>query len=125
MNVAMPLEKLNISATVSAWRRFTAFYVYNSVLRRIFPIIAHQIDKYPNLKIRITKSRWGSYSSRTNTVMINSELIKYPIECIEYVIMHELCHIKFMDHSSNFYALLAEVMPDHQAREKQIKDFRK
>lgn len=126
MNVRNPIERIDIEATVLSWRRFTAFYVYQTILRRIFPRIAKHIDNnYPNLKIRISKTRWGSYSPRTNSIMINADLIKMPTECIEYVIMHELCHIKYLDHSENFYSLLGEVMPDYREREKLIKQLSK
>lgn len=125
MNLRNP-ERVDIEATVLSWRRFTAFYVYQTILRRIFPRIARHIDNnYPNLKIRISKTRWGSYSPRTNSIMINADLIKLPIKCIEYVIMHELCHIKHLDHSENFYSLLGEVMPDYRDREKLIKKLTK
>lgn len=123
MEVAIEIQKLDIQATVISWRRFTAKYIYEIILKRIYQNFSNIIDTCPKLKIRTTKSRWGSYSIRTNSIMINSELIKYPIECIEYVIAHELCHVKYLDHSKNFYKLLEEKLPDYKKRENILKNF--
>lgn len=65
----------------------------------------------PILKIRKMKKRWGSLS-KSGTLTLNSEIIKAPKECIEYVITHELCHTEFHNHSAKFYYLLKQVMPD-------------
>ncbi|MBZ0179750.1 MAG: M48 family metallopeptidase [Melioribacteraceae bacterium] len=65
----------------------------------------------PILKIRKMKKRWGSLS-KSGTLILNTELIKAPKECIEYVITHELCHTVHHNHSAKFYNLLKQVMPD-------------
>ena len=57
------------------------------------------------------KTRWGSLSKR-ETLTLNIDLIRAPKECIEYVIIHELCHLKFHDHSTEFYHLLEKIMPN-------------
>ncbi len=123
MDISIPYIKLDVLKTVSSWRKFTAKYICTACLKKVYQLFETKIDIYPNLKIRTTTSRWGSYSPKTNSIMINSELIKYPINCIEFVIAHELCHIKHLDHGKNFYKLLSEVMPDYQYREKILKSF--
>ncbi len=65
----------------------------------------------PKLSIKHMKMRWGSLSSN-GTVTLNRDLIKAPVECIDYVVMHELCHLKYNDHSPDFYKLLDSVIPD-------------
>lgn len=124
LKVHIPLEKLDVKSTIRSWRKFSAFYICNSILKRLYPLIADYVNTYPNLKIRTTTSRWGSYSKHTNSVMINSELVKYPVECVEFVIMHELCHLKYLNHSSDFYNLFYQVMPDYKEREKILKKFK-
>jgi predicted metal-dependent hydrolase len=57
------------------------------------------------------KKRWGSLSDK-GTVTLNTNLIKAPKECIDYVVTHELCHLKYHDHSSEFYKLLDSVIPE-------------
>ncbi|RNA65774.1 M48 family peptidase [Prosthecochloris sp. ZM_2] len=65
----------------------------------------------PTLLIRRMRSRWGSLSEN-GTVTLNTDLIRAPKECIDYVVTHELCHLKYPDHGSGFYKLLDSVLPD-------------
>ena len=71
----------------------------------------------PTLKVRKMRRRWGSCSSR-GVVTLNPALVKMPIECIDYVLCHELCHLAVFNHGREFYQLLASVLPDWQQREK-------
>ena len=64
------------------------------------------------------KSRWGSCIPSNNKVIFNLKLIKTPICCIEYVVLHELSHFKYQDHSKNFYNFVTIFMPDWKARKK-------
>lgn len=69
----------------------------------------------PGLTIRKMKARWGSCSS-SREICLNTLLIQRPIEAIDYVITHELCHLKHFAHNKSFYRLMARVMPDWRAR---------
>lgn len=69
----------------------------------------------PTLHIRPMARRWGACSP-CGDLTLNVDLIRAPRACIEYVIMHELCHLRHPDHSTQFYALLSNVMPDWKAR---------
>ncbi len=69
----------------------------------------------PQLQIRKMRKRWGSCSSR-GFIYLNPDLIKAPSHCIEYVITHELCHLKHPNHSKGFYQMLRKVMPDWERR---------
>jgi len=70
---------------------------------------------FPEVKLRRMPARWGSYS-RPGTILLNPELVKAPLYCIEYVIMHELCHLKHPNHGRGFYRLLTRCMPDWERR---------
>ena len=74
---------------------------------------------YPRLQIRRMKTRWGSLS-HSGTLTLNVNLIRAPRECIDYVITHELCHLKYHDHSPDFYKLLEKVMPDWERRKHKL-----
>ncbi|MGI6073772.1 MAG: M48 family metallopeptidase [Fermentimonas sp.] len=77
----------------------------------------------PNkVTLKDMKSKWGSCSSKRN-ISINMQLIKFPIDCLEYVIAHELCHLLQMNHSSSFYALLNEFMPDWSEKKQKLKSL--
>ncbi len=64
----------------------------------------------PKLSIKQMQKRWGSLSSR-GTVTLNTNLVKASKECIDYVVTHELCHLKHNNHSPEFYELLNSVIP--------------
>ena len=69
----------------------------------------HGLSK-PELSIKRMRKRWGSLSDK-GTVTLNTELIRAPKECIDYVVTHELCHMIYHDHSPEFYKLLDSVTP--------------
>ncbi|MDD2310529.1 MAG: SprT family zinc-dependent metalloprotease [Desulfuromonadaceae bacterium] len=73
----------------------------------------------PRLQIRRMQKRWGSLSS-SGTLTLNTDLVRAPKECIDYVITHELCHLQCHDHSSHFYRLLEKVMPDWEKRKHKL-----
>lgn len=63
--------------------------------------------------VRQLSNRWGSMTKKGNLVL-NRQLIKAPLECIDYVIIHELCHLHYRDHNRDFYDFLEKTMPDWQ-----------
>ena len=73
-----------------------------------------------SVKITAAKSRFGSCSGK-NGICFSLYLMQYPEEAIDYVVVHELAHIRHHDHSSAFYAEVAKVMPDYRARMKLLK----
>ena len=73
-----------------------------------------------SVKITAAKSRFGSCSGK-NGICFSLYLMQYPEEAIDYVVVHELAHIRHHDHSPAFYAEVAKVMPDYRARMKLLK----
>lgn len=72
----------------------------------------------PRIQIRKMKSRWGSLSAM-GILTLKPDLIRAPRDCIDYVVIHELCHLKYQNHSKEFYRLLDQVMPDwHKQKNK-------
>ena len=67
---------------------------------------------YPN-KVTVKKmtASWGRCSS-TGNISINSNIVYYPPECLDYVVIHELCHLRYMDHSTAFWELVGRYCPD-------------
>ena len=74
--------------------------------------------KIPKIEIRRMKTRWGSCIPACNKVIFNLNLIKTPMCCIEYVVLHELSHFKHQNHSKNFYNFITIFMPDWKERKK-------
>ena len=73
----------------------------------------------PKLIVRRIKTRWGS-CSKHGTILLNTELAKAPVDCIDYVITHELCHLKIHEHTPAFYRLLSRCMPDWERRKTKL-----
>lgn len=81
----------------------------------------HYGFKYNRVTLRNQKSRWGSCTSSGN-LNFNWRLIMAPIEVIDYVIVHELCHLKQMNHSKNFWSLVGEVVPKYKVYRKWLRE---
>lgn len=87
---------------------------FTSVSRERLEALLHKaswVDSSPSIKLMTMKKQWGSCSIKGNLIL-NPHLIKAPKECIDYVILHELCHIAEHNHSENFWRLLTQVMPN-------------
>ena len=70
----------------------------------------------PEIRIRSMKTRWGSCNPSAKRITLNRNLIHYPIDFIEYVILHELAHFVVPNHSADFYAVVSHMMPDYKRR---------
>ncbi len=81
--------------------------------------INHIKCDYPTLKIKFMKSRWGSMSSK-GIISLNAKLIYYKTDIIDYVIMHELCHIKHQNHGRKFYKLFETIVPNWKDYKKEL-----
>ncbi len=81
----------------------------------------NQFYKYEisRVVIRNQKSRWGSCSGKKN-LNFNYKLVFLPLPLADYVIVHELCHLKEMNHGKNFWALVAQQIPDYKERRKAL-----
>lgn len=104
-----------IKKLVTAWYRIQAEKHFNQSLKRCFPLFKRLQISIPEIRIKQMSKRWGSCTS-SGTVYLNPDLIKAPRQCIDYVMVHELCHLKIRDHSKQYYRLLKKVMPDWEKR---------
>lgn len=79
-------------------------------------------DLKPNrVRVKQIKYAWGSCSSSKN-ITINQKLICYSKLAIRYVILHELCHLKYMNHSKDFWNLVATYMPNYKEAKKELRN---
>lgn len=100
------------------WLNGKTILHYNDSLERMYELIkSYKIPK-PEIKIREMKARWGSCHRKDRILLLNSELIKAPKHCIDYVVLHELIHFDFKNHDTNFYTFLTSLMPDWEKRKK-------
>lgn len=92
----------------------------NLVLERLEYYRQFYTFSFKNISVRDQKSRWGSCSSRGN-LNFNYRLSLLPPELADYIIVHELCHLKEMNHSRNFWQLVAKAVPNYKQLKKELK----
>lgn len=117
--VPEPEEPLLVRTALDAWYRVHAKAIFRDRLDRYLKSTPSLGGLAPGLRIRRMTKRWGS-CSRNRTITLSPELIKTPLHCIEYVIMHELCHLRVHDHSPAFFRLLNRCMPDWEERKARL-----
>jgi hypothetical protein len=105
------------------WYREQAKDIFEKILFQCLDLFKQYGIPKPELKIMRMKSRWGSCNTRKKIVILNTELARAPAECIEYVAVHELCHLKHNGHGRAFYSLLEEVMPDWKQRKIMLREY--
>ncbi|TCL62522.1 SprT family zinc-dependent metalloprotease [Rhizobium sp. BK251] len=85
-------------------------------LLRVFP----EIGDEPRLTVRKLTKRWGSMSNDGTHMLLNTRLIEAPSDCIDYVIIHELCHVQESNHGPAFFELLEQKLPDWERRKSRL-----
>lgn len=84
---------------------------------------ARVLGKEPKrIAVRTQKRVWGNCDFRAQTIRLNWQIILAPIEVIDYVVVHELCHLFFPNHSKRFWKKVEEVLPDFKQRKAWLKD---
>lgn len=101
----------------------------NALKQKAKDILPKRVEYYSNImklypktvKINLAKTRFGSCSSQ-NSINLSAFLMLYPMEAIDYVVVHELAHIKYKNHQKEFYNLVESYMPDYKKRILLLKD---
>lgn len=106
---------------VKTWFREKAIEKVAESLERVYPLVEKYDIIKPTWEVRLMKARWGSCQKEKEHIILNSELIKAPKYCIDYVVLHELIHLKYKNHDRQFYSFLTSLMPDWKFR-KEILD---
>lgn len=100
-----------IEKTLQEWYKAKAREVFEALLAEVIVKTTRFQGKRLYLHVKAMPTRWGSCSP-SGRITLNTELIKAPKACIEYVIIHELCHLIYPNHNKRFYRLLSTLMPD-------------
>lgn len=96
---------------VAQWKKVVQSFV-PALIEKWEPIMGVKAGK---LAYRNMSSRWGSCQPSTGRICINVRLALYPPECLEYVVVHELCHLKVPGHGADFKALMDAYLPNWRA----------
>ena len=99
---------------LNAWYRVRAKEVFSNRIEAVLSQ-ALWVTEMPKLKLLNMKTQWGNCSPSGN-LTLNPYLVKAPTRCIDYVILHELCHLVEHNHSKQFYELMSQTMPDWEGR---------
>ena len=96
----------------------------NAVFAERFEIMKNRFDykKMPALSVRDMKKRWGSFVSKEK-IVLHPKLIHVSKDCIDYVIVHELCHMRFKNHDKKFFTFLEEKYPKWEKTKEKLELF--
>ncbi len=109
----------HVRDTVRNWYRNRAQEVIARRAAACLPLIrAHGIE-LPTIQLRPMSRRWGSCTA-AGRVLLNTYLVLAPTDCVDYVLVHELCHLRHRRHDEAFYQLLSTVMPDWPRRRQRL-----
>lgn len=123
------IEKVKMSnEQEKSMPKFTAEEIHN-LADKALKIIPKRVEyyakimsvSYGRITIRNQVSRWGSCSQKGN-LNFNCLLVLCPVDVLDYVIVHELCHLKEMNHSKNFWSLLEHFYPEYEQSKKWLKE---
>lgn len=117
-----PDDPLAIRRLLYKGYKTEASMVFPEILVKALKTHENKMFKPTGLVIRSMKSRWGS-CSRKGIITLSTELIKLSDIYIEYVIIHELCHLKHHNHGKEFYLLLSELFPDWKKIRKDLRGY--
>jgi predicted metal-dependent hydrolase len=120
--ISQPDNPIAVNQALETWYLIRARLKFQERLKICLQNSAFLNCPSPILRIRRLTKRWGSLTAKGNLIL-NRDLIRASLSGIDYVITHELCHLKVLNHSPEFYTLLASVMPDWQARKEKMERF--
>jgi len=108
---------------VDAWYRDRAVEIFRERANECLRLLQTEVFLLPRIVIRTMRSRWGSYSYRTRRITLNLNLVRVPQTCLDYVIIHELCHIKVRHHGPGFWKLVGRYVPDYAHQRTLLKAY--
>ena len=114
------IDNAKIEKKLLEWKVEKLKVILDEYLEKYTKLLNTNINYYQIKKI---SSAWGIYHKKENYITFNFDLIEKDIKCIEYVVLHELCHIFYMNHQKDFWTLVEKYMPDYKIRRKNLKSF--
>lgn len=101
--------------------------LYRTEVLRALPGIVERMEARIGVhaarwSVRVMKTRWGSCTPKTGAIRINARLAAYPLECLEFVVVHELVHLLEPSHNARFHALLDEFCPGNRHPAKLLRE---
>lgn len=113
-------DESRAAGVLANWYRRQAQEVFSQRLLACRESMAHFSLPEPALRLRRMRRRWGSCSS-SGDITLNLDLVRYPLHLIDYVIVHELCHLREFHHGPAFYRMMDAALPDWQERRSELR----
>lgn len=110
---------------MAGWLKKYQMMLFKEVVDEKYVLFQKYHVPYPKLRVRYMTSRWGSCQPGRGIITLNSQLIEAPRNCIEYVVLHELAHCIYPNHSRQFWDFVAMMMPDWKERKKELDNLTK
>ena len=98
-------------ALIEEWYREQLKEAVPPLLARWQPLLGVRVERF---FVQRMKTKWGSCNYKARTIRLNTELAKKPVECLEYIVVHELVHLLEPTHNAHFVALMDRFMPQWQ-----------
>lgn len=109
--------------TFESYKRKTLMNVLNEICNRIYPTFKSYGVDFPEIRIRKMVSRWGSCMPTKKVVTFNTVLFFVPIDCVEYVVVHEFTHFLHPNHSKKFHSAMTVFMPDWKIKKQKLQKY--
>ncbi len=114
-----PAMRNAVERALSRWYRAEARRVLDERMESACNRMRRHDVARPTLQLRSMPGRWGS-CTRSGAIALNPALVRVPVHCIDYVLLHELCHLRYHDHGDAFDRLLSRVIPDWRKIKRQL-----
>lgn len=108
-------------AQFDKWYKKQMEKIFDEHYEMLYNIFEEEIPHF-RMRIRKMKTRWGVCNIKSKTVTLNSRLIEYSLEALDYVIIHELSHLIHFNHSNSFWNLVEKYKPDYKRIRKELKE---
>jgi predicted metal-dependent hydrolase len=115
-------DRSRVKKLLTGWYRQHAYEIFGERVTAWFPRFKRYGIEQPKVHVRQMRSQWGSCTAN-GKMTLNLKLIMVPRPLIDYVVVHELCHLVEHNHAPAFYKLLGKVMPDWESRRETLNGF--
>ena len=116
------LQQEYVKQVFTKWCKTYFLNFFNARLQQLYTKMFSN-NNFPLVKIKAMKSMWGNCNFARRIITLNLYLSKVPIECIDYVIIHELVHLSHPNHSKDFYNQLSKFMPDWKNKKNKLNTY--
>jgi len=122
LKTSEPDNEVVIRCLIERWYRQNAEIIFRNKLKEVLAKYPEKNFRPVKFSVRKMRRKWGSCSTG-GKITINSELIKLDDSLLEYVVIHELCHLIHHNHSREFYNLLSQMMPEWKVQKSRLKGY--